>query len=621
MKNRFVVAGLLIILTVFSYLYASHAVSMWQTALLDSRDASIAMGAFIEASQWLSQNLKQDEIVVVPSPEVFRVLNPELRDRLIDYKSIWRAAGVELRERGDIRRIQSVRDYLIDFLQGNWSIKYVVRDWGEVYVRSLFDAAVNDELMLLLREAKVVPFTLSTGWSSKMTVYEVVRYTTLFNAELSYPPRNYFMYPSNASIQFDSSGATIQKPNWRVGFYLPLEARIDTSRQNYLTAQIQLEAENIVLLMAFYFDKDGDGEFTSYERDEATSIILNQTKLGWARGRWYTIYQTLPKSIYPIVQIGIVAPGEKSATIRLSGLVVHSEITPSDVQFEASNWLSENLGAGESALVPSPALYSYKNPELRGKLMDYRSLWVSAGTTLQANTTQVLNMRRSLISSLEGNSSVKYIVRDWVNPYAERIFDLTVSDELMFLLRAVKAVFFTFSGGWSRTITIYEVVRYTNVLAMNFSSPPKRYFMYPSNASIQFGSDGATIQKTVSQVRFYVPLATGINVSRPCYFSIQFKPDVDPIDDLVLWIAFYFDQNGNGFYDGPSSTDYVALVIFDKTKLNWVKGEWVITYQSIPPPRADKDPIVQIGIITLGNVTGAITISSLTMHTEQASPT
>jgi hypothetical protein len=591
---------------------------MWQGALTASKDTSIPLGTFVEASDWLSKNLKQEEIAVVPFLVVFSVLNPELRDRLVDYSIVWQSAGVQIGERGDIERLQSLREYFINFLQGNWSIRYVVRDWGDPYVRSLFDAPASDELMFLLREVKVVPFTLSSGWSSKITIYEVVRYTTLFSFGLSYPPQRYSTDPSNLRIQYSWSGATIDKTGSRVGFYLPLDAGINASRQNYLTMQIKPDVEELVLLLAFYFDGNGNGYWDGYNStDYVETLTLDQTRLGWIRGQWYMIYQTLPTPDYPdnpIVQIGIVATGKQYGAITISNLIVYMEITSADVSIEASNWLSENLQVNEFAFVPTPAVFSYANPGLRYKLLDYKSLWTSEGVTLQANTTEVLKVRRYFIDYFEGNSSVKYVVRDWVNPYAERLFEMIVSDELMFLIREVKALFFTVGGGWSRTISIYEVVRYTQLFTMNFSSPPTQYEISPSNASRSFNSSGVTIGKVGSRVSFYFTPETVINASGQSYLTMPIRLDVG---GLGLMISFYFDGNGNGKWDGYSTGDYVKTpVIFDQTRMGWIKGQWYTIYQLLPMADNPNNPIVQIGITAQGNQDGAITISSFTAYTQ-----
>jgi hypothetical protein len=94
---------------------------MWQDSSTYSKDASTAMGSFVEASDWISKELREGEIAVVPSREVFEVLNPQLRGRLLDYQSIWHSAGVEFRERSDPKKMQEVLDFFVNLIKNNSS--------------------------------------------------------------------------------------------------------------------------------------------------------------------------------------------------------------------------------------------------------------------------------------------------------------------------------------------------------------------------------------------------------------------------------------------------------------------------------------------------------------------
>ena len=610
-KNRSRAAALLLLFVSISSLYGFHNVSMWQKASTLSNDGSASLSAFVEASDWLSKKLGQDEIALVPMRDVFYALNPQMRDKLIDYKSLWSSAGVILQANTTKEEVLKVRSHFIYFLKENPLIKYVVRDWVDPYAKRLFEAVANDELIFLLREVKTIPFTLSTGWSSKVTIYERVQYTTLFAMSLASPPRRSFTLPDNASIQYSWSGTTIQKVGPQVGFYLPLEGGIDSSKQNYLIMQIKPDIENLGLLINFYYDKNRDGGF-DYERGDYTkSVIFNQTQQGWVKGEWNKIAQIIPKADDPVVQIAIIMTGDNDGAITLSDLIVYTEITPDLVLIEASQWLSENLNEDEFALVPAPAMFYLAKPELRYKLVNYRSLWTSAEIILRANITndEVLKVRSYFVEFIIENSSAKYIVRDWVDPYAERLFEALVSDELMFLLREVKAMFYTLGRGWSRKITIYERVQYTTLFTINFSARPEGSFTIPSNASIQFHSNGTTIQKVGPQVGFYLPLEGGINASKQNYFTMQFKLDVENLD---LMIIFYYDKNRDGKFSNYT-VDYTKTLLFSQTQQGWVKGEWNKIAQTIP--KAD-DPIVHIAIIMTGDNDGAITLSNLIVYTE-----
>jgi len=145
---------------------------------------------------------------------------------------------------------------------------------------------------------------------------------------LSSPPENFYTLPPDVLVQNDSDGATIHKANPRVGFYLPLEEGIDSSKQNYLTMQFKLDVEDLTLTLVFYFDMNRDGRWSGYEIDYVKSATFNQTKLGWTASEWYTIYKVIPTADDPVVQIGIIMAGDPDGAITLSELVVYTEVTP-----------------------------------------------------------------------------------------------------------------------------------------------------------------------------------------------------------------------------------------------------------------------------------------------------
>jgi len=291
----------------------------------------ITSGAgFIDASRWLSANLKDNETALVPTSGVFVTTNPELKDKLLDYHFLWTASGIFLWGNTAIDEVMKVRNYFVNFLKENTQVKYVVRDWVYRYAERLYEVTVNDELMLLLREVEVIPSRLVGNWTRILTIYERVQYTTLFAMNLSSPPEQYHTIPSDAHIQFGSNGTMIQKVGPRVGFYLPLEVVINASRQNYLTMQVKLDLENLDLLVVFYYDKNGDGKFSGFEIDYAKSVSFNQTKLGWVKGKWYKIAQTIPNADDPVVQIGIIMTGDIDGVVTLKDLTVYTQ-TASEV--------------------------------------------------------------------------------------------------------------------------------------------------------------------------------------------------------------------------------------------------------------------------------------------------
>jgi len=615
-KNRLRQLALLLFLVSLCSVYAYHAISMWQEASTYSEDGSVSLSVFAEASKFLSQNLKQNEMALVPMRDVFYSLNPQMRDSLIDYKSLWDATKIVLKADTKETEAARVRSYFIDFLRENPQVRYVVRDWVDPYARLLYEATVSDELMNLLSEAKNMPFILSTGWSNRVTIYENVQYAALFAMKLSSPPRQYGTDPADAPITFDSNGMTIQKTVPSLGFYMPLESGINSSKPNYMTMRVKVNVESLNLLLAFYYDKNRDGKFSGYDIDYIKQVGFNPTELGWIQGQWYKICPSIPKADDPIVDIAIIALGEKNGTITFSDLIVYSQIDIGTVFVDASAWLSENLKENEVALVSSPGSFFLANLKLQGKLVSYRSLWDTTGVVLRTNTTEeeTLNVRSYFIDFLRENPQVRYVVRDWVDPYAERLYDAATMDELMILLNELKVMTLPLGTGWSRILTIYENVRFEALFAMNVTSPPEKYVTAPHDLMVQFDSNGTTIRKVGPSVGLYLPLKTGINTSNLNYVAMRIRLDVE---NLNLVIAFYYDKDGDGKWGGYG-VDPTSSWAFNQTRQGWAFGEWYKIAWSFS--KADYPyPIVQIAIFADGDTDGTITIGSLTLFGEAAS--
>lgn len=324
-KNRLRAVALIVLFISISSFYAFHSFSMWQKAFTSANNNSISLSPFIKASAWLSANLKQNEIAIVPMLDVFSAVNPELRDKLIDYKSLWDSAKVVLKADTTNEDVLKVRNYFITFLKENSQVRYVVRDWVDPFAKYLYEATTNDELMFLLREVETMSFKQSDGWGNQITIYERMQLATLFAMKFSSPPKQFFSIPSNTSIQFTADGVTIQKVGERAGFYLPLEIRIDASKQNYLTMQFKLDLENVDLILGFYYDVDRNGEWSGYGIDNFAGMRFKQTWQGWVKGEWHQIIQATPNAADPVVQIAVIVEAGTDGTITLANLTVFSE--------------------------------------------------------------------------------------------------------------------------------------------------------------------------------------------------------------------------------------------------------------------------------------------------------
>ncbi|MGD0995702.1 MAG: hypothetical protein ABR909_09300 [Candidatus Bathyarchaeia archaeon] len=315
--------SLIIVFVLLSAIYTFYCTSMWQNAVTYSKDSGAAAVARADVGKFLSENLHNNETAIVAIPNVYYVLYPDLRGKLVDYASIWNLAGVEIGQRANQEDVLKVRNYFINFLKANQNVKYAVNDPGNPYSAFLFNAANYDELISILNEVKNYTYTLSTGWSSKLTIYQRAQYHLSFNINFSSIQTNYSVAPSDTSVQFFNNSISIEKETSKVGFYIPIsDTAIDTSKSNLLSVEMKSSCQNSQFTFVFYYDKNKDGSFSGYGVDYAKSIVLNQTKLGLTAGSLCNLYLPIPSSDYKVVQIAIIIAGDQNGTINLSNLQV-----------------------------------------------------------------------------------------------------------------------------------------------------------------------------------------------------------------------------------------------------------------------------------------------------------
>ncbi|MFX0132591.1 MAG: hypothetical protein ACFFDN_02975 [Candidatus Hodarchaeota archaeon] len=163
---------ILLLIIPICFLYVYHPFIMYNKGMTYSIDSSKSISTYVKTSDWLTSKLKNDEIAIVPAFEIFNVLKPELRENLIDFKSIWDSTGVMYHERSSQEKLQKLH-YDFNELIKNSRVKYVVQDWSDPYAKYIFDQ--NYELYTLIRKVEEFPFILSTGWSDKIIIYQKIQ--------------------------------------------------------------------------------------------------------------------------------------------------------------------------------------------------------------------------------------------------------------------------------------------------------------------------------------------------------------------------------------------------------------------------------------------------------------
>ncbi len=314
--------AVLLVLTMF---YLLNINFMWQNAIIYSKDASSSTGVFVDASKWLSSNLGAEDLILVPMSDVFSVVNSGINTRFVSYRSIWDSAGVVLQANTTDSEVLQVREYMIALLKEDPHVKYVVRDWVDPYATRLYKVKANDELMALIHEVKVIPFTLSTGWSSEVIIYQRMAFKEIYGTLLTAPPPQSFTIPAQTEINYTAEGTTLKKVDDSVGLYLPLEQPINSSKNHYISIEIRNNIEGTKLMFLFYYDMDGDGEFSGYDIDYVKTATLDDGQLLTGSER-QTFYEIIPSCGDPVVQIALKFLGEKNGELILRNLRILEEI-------------------------------------------------------------------------------------------------------------------------------------------------------------------------------------------------------------------------------------------------------------------------------------------------------
>lgn len=136
-------------------------------------DNSTPMGSFMNATSWLSKNLGPNDIVLVPHPAIFYTLDPQIKDQIKDYKTIWDGANVIWQANTTEGEVARVKYYLEGIIRHESSLKYVVIDWFYPYAKRIFKTQSCSDLGDLLHEVKRFDFqTPNVLWKNKLIVCE-----------------------------------------------------------------------------------------------------------------------------------------------------------------------------------------------------------------------------------------------------------------------------------------------------------------------------------------------------------------------------------------------------------------------------------------------------------------
>ena len=160
-------APLISIAIVIIFLYYMNAKGIEYT-----EDNSTPLMGFSYAMDWLSDNLKSNDIALVPHVDLFYSLNPQFRSHLKDYKIIWYAANVPWRANTTDDEVTLVKQYLEAVILHESRLKFLVLDWFYPYSNRVLQSC--SDLGTLLYEAKRFEFQSPNNiWKNKVIICEV----------------------------------------------------------------------------------------------------------------------------------------------------------------------------------------------------------------------------------------------------------------------------------------------------------------------------------------------------------------------------------------------------------------------------------------------------------------
>jgi hypothetical protein len=152
---------------------AIYLSQMHENAIEYTEDNSITMASFVKAKEWLSSNLHEGKIALIPHPTVFYALAPELKANLKGYKTIWESTGVILQANTTDNEVMKVRQNLIEFIEKNRQLQYLVIDWDYSYSNPIFKTRSCKDLDYTLIQIESFDFVQPhSEWSSKMVICE-----------------------------------------------------------------------------------------------------------------------------------------------------------------------------------------------------------------------------------------------------------------------------------------------------------------------------------------------------------------------------------------------------------------------------------------------------------------
>jgi len=124
-----------VVISVFVVIIIS---AMWNFSVDYSEEKSLRLGTLYYTAKWLSENLKDDQVAIIPNSQVLWSHDTSLINRTQSFKEVWQLSGIILQANTTETEKEEARNHLREYVKNNPKVKYLVIDWADKYGTAYF---------------------------------------------------------------------------------------------------------------------------------------------------------------------------------------------------------------------------------------------------------------------------------------------------------------------------------------------------------------------------------------------------------------------------------------------------------------------------------------------------
>jgi hypothetical protein len=345
---------------------AIYLSQMHKSAVEYTEDNSIPMTSFVKVKDWLSTNLHAGQIALVPNPTVFYALAPELSSNLKGYKTIWESADVILRANITDSEVMKVRQNLIEFIEKNKQLQYLVIDWFYSYSNPIFKTRSCNDLGDILIPIKTFNFVQPhSGWGNKIVICQPTAKinTTAFFSD-NFNDNN--INSSRWLTSYIGNGSTVAETNQRLEFSIPANSFILLSNSSTVVASVTSSCQ-----LRGDFDFQVDYQLLNWPPSNGASLVVTAHREQTSEKDLRT-FQNVERLSLPTLQRDVYATDfgdgihKVNATSDMSGKLrmVRSNSTITGFYYSSGYWVPIHSARENTSADVTIKLVAYTNRDL-----------------------------------------------------------------------------------------------------------------------------------------------------------------------------------------------------------------------------------------------------------------